>query len=224
MNAVVVHEDAAVRGAAANALSCAGFSVDIVGDWTTAARKLRTGALQLLVTAPFLRETDVLASVAALEGTTRFAVVAIVPNDLAALGPLSLDRGADDYLPVAAIPHDLIFHVRAVLRRTAPEQRARLAFGNLEIDLGAREVRVGGRPVLLTRREFDLLAYFALRPRQVVTYSELLDRVWGGTGDWQRHATVTEHVRRLRKKLNAGEGASGGRVVTMRGVGYSFRP
>jgi len=90
----------------------------------------------------------------------------------------------------------------------------------LDIDLEARTVDVRGSTVKLTSKEFDLLAYLALRPGHVFSREELLGCVWQSNSTWQRATTVTEHIRRLRAKL--GEGPVPRLLVAVRGVGYRF--
>jgi DNA-binding response OmpR family regulator len=133
-----------------------------------------------------------------------------------------LDLGADDYVLEPVSTGELAARMRAVLRRSrpAPAQDG-LRFGELLIDRRSREVRVGASRVALTHREFDLLAFLASSPRQVFSREQLLAQVWGSSSDWQDPATVTEHVRRLRVKLeNAPEGRLW--IRTVRGVGYAF--
>jgi two-component system, OmpR family, phosphate regulon response regulator PhoB len=135
----------------------------------------------------------------------------------------ALDAGADDCLSEATIDHDLAPRVRAVIRRIAPRPLRKLNFGDLVIDLAAREVYVRAVLIDLTSREFDLLAFLASEPRTVFTRAELLESVWGVSPEWQSVATVTEHVRRLRLKLEGDE--RGARWLrTVRGIGYAFRP
>lgn len=82
---------------------------------------------------------------------------------------------------------------------------------------------MAGREIELTRREFDLLAYLVARPREVVTREQLLAQVWGSSTDWQDPATVTEHVRRVRGKIDPA-GRAPRWITTVRGVGYRFEP
>ena len=84
------------------------------------------------------------------------------------------------------------------------------------------EVVGGLGSIELTRIEFDLLSWFAASPRQVFTKAVLLSNVWGCDSDWLNEATVTEHVRRVRKKLEAGTGRRW--IATVWGVGYRFEP
>jgi DNA-binding response OmpR family regulator len=131
----------------------------------------------------------------------------------------ALDGGADDYLVKPFSAAQLEARVRAVLRRAAdPATRAApLRIGTLELDVASRTVRLDGRPVELTPREFELLRYLAERPGQVVGKRELLAEVWhlpyGGADK-----TVDVHLSWLRRKL--GESAQAPRYLhTVRGVG-----
>ena len=114
--------------------------------------------------------------------------------------------------------------VRSVLRRVAGEAEPTsrvLDTGDLRIDLRARTVEAGGRPVSLTAREFDLLAFLAQHPGVPFDRADLLDQVWGWSyGD---ASTVTVHVRRLRAKVEA-DPSTPRHLVTVWGVGYRFDP
>jgi DNA-binding response OmpR family regulator len=118
------------------------------------------------------------------------------------------------------VPLELAHEIRAVLRR-APSRVLR--YGLLEVDIGARDVRVGGQPIELSRREFDLIAFLASSPGQAFTRRELLDGVWHSSGEWQTPSTVTEHVRRIRLKLQTRPDLPAW-LVTVRGTGYRFQP
>src|SRR5205814_5850597 len=98
-------------------------------------------------------------------------------------------------------PRELAARVRAVLRRGATDPDLVLAFGELAIDPAARQVKLRGEVVDLTAREFDLLLFLARSPRRVFSHGELLEQVWHSTSDWQDPATVTEHIRRVRAKI-----------------------
>jgi DNA-binding response OmpR family regulator len=118
------------------------------------------------------------------------------------------------------VPLKLVQQVRAILRR-APARVLR--FGLLEIDTGGREVRVDEQPIELSRRELDLIAFLASSPGQAFTRRELLDGVWHSSGEWQTPSTVTEHVRRIRLKLQTRPDLPHW-LVTVRGTGYRFQP
>jgi len=133
-----------------------------------------------------------------------------------------LDTGADDYVVKPFSPKELVARVRAVLRRSRPGPAAPpLAFGALVVDVGTHQVFVGGEPVTLTPKEFDLLRALAEAQGRVLSREFLLDRVWGYTRSGEIESrTVDVHVRRLRMKL----GAEGMRIRTVKSVGYRFDP
>jgi DNA-binding response OmpR family regulator len=96
-----------------------------------------------------------------------------------------------------------------------------IEYPGLRIDLSGREVWVRGEFVETTAKEFDLLAFLAASPGKVFTRHQLLREVWQSSSEWQQEGTVTEHVRRLRLKVE--EDAEKPRwLQTVRGVGYRF--
>jgi len=135
---------------------------------------------------------------------------------------VGLELGADDYVVKPFSPKELLARVRAVLRRSRPGPPAPpLAFGALVVDVGTHQVSVGGEPVTLTPKEFDLLRALAEGHGRVLSREFLLDRVWGYTRSGEIESrTVDVHVRRLRMKL----GAEGMRIRTVKSVGYRFDP
>ncbi len=134
---------------------------------------------------------------------------------------VGLDLGADDYLVKPFSPGELAARVRSVLRRSGPPGAAaeEAAGPGLLVDEATRDVSLDGRPIDLTAKEFDLLAFLHRHPRQVFTRAQLLEHVWSSAPDWQSEATVTEHVHRLRHKLRPSR-----HLQTVRGVGYRLEP
>jgi two-component system phosphate regulon response regulator PhoB len=134
----------------------------------------------------------------------------------------ALRRGADDCIASPFSGAELLARVDAVLRRaglTRPEPD--LVIGDLRVDTSAREVWVRGELVELTRREFDLLAFLAARPGRVFTRRQLLRQVWNSSSDYQSESTITEHIRRIRRAIEARPRDR--YLDTVRGVGYRFR-
>lgn len=132
-----------------------------------------------------------------------------------------LGLGADDYIVKSASPGEVIARIKAVLRRTRRGEQAppaTLDFGRLSIDVRAHEVRIDGKAVPFTAREFELLHLLAEHPRQVFTRDQLYERFWGEYGD--RH-TLTVHIGRLREKIED-DPAHPKLIVTVWGVGYRF--
>ena len=136
---------------------------------------------------------------------------------------LGLEVGADDYVTKPFSPRELIARIRAVTRRGRVDpvgRKIQVKVGDLEIDRERFEVRMKGRIVSLTPREFDVLALLAASPGRVFGRDELLDAVWGRDG-FVEPRTVDVHVARLRRKFAAARVPAPG-VETVRGVGYRF--
>ena len=131
-----------------------------------------------------------------------------------------LNAGADDYLPKPFKFTELIARMNAVLRRHQVTTNNILATGNLTLDRGTREVHDNGKLLTLTPREFDLLEYFMLNPRQVLTREAILGRVWGYDSTVETNV-VDVYVRYLRGKLTDDRHE---RIQSVRGVGYLLRP
>ncbi len=130
-----------------------------------------------------------------------------------------LELGADDYVTKPFSPREVVARVKALLRRAGLKDE--LVYGPLVIRPRAREVLLAGRPVALSRLEFDLLLTLARHPGMVFTRERLLERVWGPGFDGVDRV-VDVHVALLRKKL--GDDAENPRFIeTVRGVGYRFR-
>jgi len=132
---------------------------------------------------------------------------------------VGLELGADDYVPKPFSPRELLARLRAVLRRAQPEAAAeRLSVAGIEVDVGARSVRVDGADIELTGLELDILVALMRRAGRVVPRSSLLSEA--GRGDVAvSERTVDVHISKLRKKLND-DPTTPRRIRTVRGVGY----
>lgn len=139
---------------------------------------------------------------------------------------LGLEVGADDYLVKPFSLRELLARVRAMLRRVDLEVRRqspaggdRVQVGPLVVDTGSRVATLDGKPMHLTRKEFELLTVLVSNPGRAFSREFLVERIWGTDFDGFDRAVDT-HVTRLRKKL----GALGDQIVTVWGVGYRFSP
>jgi DNA-binding response OmpR family regulator len=127
-------------------------------------------------------------------------------------------RGCDDYVARPFNYEELIERIRAVLRRVTPPERQVLVAGPIDVDVHARVVRASGVPVVLSQKEFCLLARLAVEPRRVFTKEELLRDVWGYQAQ-ARTRTLDSHASRLRRKLRAADPGTTF-VENVWGVGY----
>ncbi len=114
-------------------------------------------------------------------------------------------------------------HASHGVAQAGPSERERFDFGELSIDVAAREVHVAGQLATLTPKEFEVLAVMAASPRRVFSRAQLLEQVWDSSPDYQDPATVTVHVGRLRQKLEPDPDHPRW-ITTVWGVGYRFEP
>jgi DNA-binding response OmpR family regulator len=140
---------------------------------------------------------------------------------------LGLELGADDYLTKPFSVLELVARVKALFRRlealaenSAPASKNVIRSGDLVINPEKRDVSLGGKPVNLTAKEFDLLLHFARNRGRVYTRLQLLDAVWGYGHDGYEH-NVNCHINRLRAKIERNP-AQPKYILTVRGVGYKF--
>ena len=129
-----------------------------------------------------------------------------------------LDAGADDYISKPFGMMELVARVRAVLRRVEPKAASEYRMGPIYLCPERHEVRVDGRPVNLTYKEFLLLSLLMEHPGLVLTREVLMDKVWGLEAE-RENRTLDVHIRTLRAKL----GEAGGCIETVRGMGYRMR-
>lgn len=222
---LVVDDEPMVREVVAAYLSRDGFDVTEAGDGESAIEHLDREPVDLIVLDVMLPKTDGFSVLSAVRDRADTPVILLTARGEEADRVLGLELGADDYVVKPFSPRELAARVRAVVKRSAttPSVGSRLEFDRISIDPATREVRVAGRVVELTPKEFDLLVFLAASPRQVFSRSQILEHVWGSNSNWQDPSTVTVHIRRLRQKVED-SAQSPKRIVTVWGVGYRFEP
>lgn len=221
---LVVEDDLDVRKLVAHALGRSGYSTIEAATLEGARRLLQEeDDVDLAIVDLILPDGDGLDLVADLHRERRMPVIALSARRDDGDTVLGLELGADDYIAKPFSPRVLTARVGAVLRRDVrpPNEPEPLVYGHVEIDPARRAVLMRGREVPFTRMEFDLLWALASRSRRACSRAELLRWVWKSPVVVHT-STVTEHVRRVRQKIEAGDDHEW--IVTLRGVGYRFDP
>ncbi len=222
---LVVDDDEAVRVLLTRYLEMEGFSVDQVSDGGGALTAIASAKPDLVLLDLMLPAQDGLDILTQLRRNSDVPVILLTARGSEADRILGLKLGADDYVVKPFSPGELTARINSVLRRTrgSGATQSLLQFDGLTLDLGTREVNVGGLMVNTTAREFDLLAFLAASPRQVFSRQQLLANVWDSSDEWQDPDTVTEHIRRIRRRIEPDPDHPRW-IKTVRGVGYRFDP
>ena len=224
MRILVVDDDRAVRESLRRSLAFNGYTVDLAEDGVEAFEAItneRPDALVLDVMMPRLDGLEVCRQLRS--SGDDLPILVLTARDTVSERVSGLDAGADDYLPKPFALEELLARLRALLRRTGPEDGgdgAVMTFADLTLDPSTRDVQRGNRLISLTRTEFSLLEMLIANPRRVLTRSRILEEVWGF--DFPTSGNALEvYVGYLRRKTEA-EGES--RLIhTVRGVGYVLR-
>jgi DNA-binding response OmpR family regulator len=224
----VVDDDPEVRGLLVRLLESEGYQVEEASTGAEATAALSGRSPDLVILDVMLTTEDGFDVLAAIRRTSNVPVILVTAKGHESDRVLGLKLGADDYVVKPFSPAELAARVGTVLRRSGAGRlpastSGTLEFGDLVIDTMAREITVSSRLVETTAKEFALLAFLAGSPRQVFTREQLLAQVWDSSSEWQDAGTVTEHIRRIRRKIEV-DPDSPRWVRTVRGVGYRFEP
>jgi len=224
---LVVEDEPDIADLVALHLRDAGFEVTIARDGHAGMEAALARQWDLVLLDLRLPGPDGLSLCRALRSGEHYTPILMLTSKSSELDRvLGLELGADDYVTKPFSVSELVARVKALFRRVdamaAPPAgaAASITVGDLLIDEGRREVRVGGAPVSLTAREFDLLLHFARHPGQVYSRAQLLDTVWGYGHEGYEH-TVNSHINRLRGKIEP-DCDRPRYIVTVWGVGYKL--
>jgi DNA-binding response OmpR family regulator len=220
---LVVDDSDAAGSAARRALEGAGFEVSDAGDGDDALKVAGSEPPDLILLDLGMPGMGGLEVLSEIRRTSALPIIVLSGRAEESERVVAFEMGADDYIVKPFLVRELPARIRSVLRRARPAAPAALDFGGLEIRTAEREVLVRGERVDTTAKEFDLLARLASEPRRVFSRSQLLEEVWDSSRDWQDPATVTEHIRRLRRKIED-DPEQPRWLHTVRGVGYRFEP
>jgi two-component system, OmpR family, phosphate regulon response regulator PhoB len=222
---LVVDDDAAVRALLSRYLEVEGYLVDEAGDGKEAMAAISRRQPDLVLLDVMMPGEDGLDVLVRLRKTSDVPVILLTARGEETDRVLGLKLGGDDYIVKPFSPAELTARIASVLRRGGGRATPspRLEFDGLTLDLTTREVWLGSELVPATTKEFDLLVFLASSPRQVFSREQLLERVWGSSSAWQDPDTVTEHIRRIRRRIEK-DPARPQWIRTVRGAGYRFEP
>ena len=220
---LVVEDDVAIRTSLVRSLTDRGHAVSSAPGGMTGLQQALDDQPDVVLLDLGLPDLDGHSLITMLRAVRRTPVIVITARDDDPSVVRALDAGADDYVIKPFGMDQLEARIRAVLRRVQPDGTdAPLVVGALVVDAGAREARLDGEPLELSRREFDLLHLLASRAGDVVTKRDILAEVWNQPyGGGER--TVDVHLSWLRRKL--GESAAHPHYLhSVRGVGVRLSP
>src|SRR6202167_2054934 len=225
---LVVEDDPDISDLLRRVLESDGYEVEMATDSAGALKAVAEGAPDLVLLDVVLGGEDGRDLLVKLREMSDVPAVFLTGRGLEGDRIAGLRMGADDYIVKPFSRGELSARIETVLRRTRPstteavaDTSSGLSFGELKIDLTTREVERGGELIELTAMEFNLLAFLASSPRQVFSRQQLLQNVWSSSSEWQDEATVTEHIRRVRRKIEVDPDHPRW-ITTVRGVGYRF--
>jgi DNA-binding response OmpR family regulator len=218
---ILIAEDHASLGRSmAEGLREEGYQVDLATDGTEAEAQLKTNQYQAVILDLILPGKEGLALLKEMrQRGDQTPVMCVTARDALDDRVQGLDLGADDYLIKPFAWDELLARVRALIRRERGHPRAKVAVGDLEIDLVSRQVTRGGKSIHLTAREFMLLQYLATREGQVVSRSEISKHLYG-QDDEASSNVVDVYIGYLRNKIDKPYDKK--LIHTRRGAGYQM--
>jgi two-component system, OmpR family, alkaline phosphatase synthesis response regulator PhoP len=218
---LIVEDESSIASFVSLYLKKAGYDVEVAATGAEALDKAEHSP-SLIVLDLMLPDMDGIDVCRRLRKRSDVPILMLTARDEDIDKIIGLEVGADDYMTKPFNPRELVARIKSILRRATTERRdaetAELRHGDLVINSGRREVKVGDVEIQLAPKEFDLLWELLDHRGIVLTRDQLLERVWGYTfaGDTR---TVDVHVRQLRRKL--GDASP---IVTVWGVGYKVAP
>jgi DNA-binding response OmpR family regulator len=221
MRILVVEDERTLAGFMAQALRAEGYAPTVVHDGDAGTGEALGGDYALVLLDLMLPGRNGLQVLDAIRARKpELPVIVVTAQGAVEQRVEGLDRGANDYVTKPFSFEELLARVRAQLRAPGQREASVLEAGGLRIDLRTRRVEQDGREMELTAREFELLAYLARHPDQVLSREQILNAVWGF--DFDPGTKVLEvYIGYLRRKLADQDGA--GPIETVRNVGYRLR-
>ena len=213
-----VEDESGIRNMMVYTLEAAGLKARGLEDGAALYAALKEEIPSLIILDIMLPDEDgisILKKLRVQSSTQRVPVIMATAKGSEYDKVIGLDSGADDYLVKPFGMMEMVSRVRAVMRRSAQEEVPAIQLGNLYLNPSAHVVMVGGEPVELTYKEFEMLYMLMSNPGRVFTRQQFLTCIWDQDYDGETR-TVDVHIRNLRQKL----GDCGNYINTVRGVGY----
>ena len=219
---LIVEDDKRIRSSMRLALEDEGYLVEDVSSGEEAVSSFNEEPCELALIDLMLPGMDGFETCRALRRQSTVPIIMVTARSDTHDVVAGLEAGADDYVTKPFVAKELAARIRALLRRSRPEESGSpvIRFGDVEIEADAGVVRRGGEEVHCTRTEFRLLCELADHPGRVLSREHLLEQVWGYDyfGDGR---LVDVHVRRLRTKIEP-DPANPRFILTVRGMGYKL--
>ena len=219
---LIVEDDERIRSSMRLALEDEGYTVEDVASGEDAVSRFAEGPSELVLIDLMLPGMDGFETCRTLRRHSTVPIIMVTARSDTHDVVAGLEAGADDYVTKPFVAKELAARIRALLRRSRPDdtEHSVIRFGDVEIEPDAGVVRRGGAEVHCTRTEFRLLSELADHPGKVLSREHLLERVWGYDyfGDGR---LVDVHVRRLRTKIEP-DPANPQFILTVRGMGYKL--
>jgi two-component system OmpR family response regulator len=213
MRILVVEDQPDLLRNLARTLREEGYAVDTASDGKDGLMKAEDTNYDAIVLDVMLPKMDGWELLRRLRATKKTPVLMLTARDAVTDRIRGLDTGADDYLTKPCDLDELLARLRALIRRSAGQPKPVLEIGDVVIDQAAKSVSLGGKPVVLTAREYAMVEFLALRRGEVVTRTALYEHLLDDEDDSLSNL-LDVHVFNIRKKLGQGF------IVTRRGQGY----
>jgi DNA-binding response OmpR family regulator len=222
MRILIVEDDLQLASSLQLGLEEAGMAADAVRDGAEALAVATTTAYDVIVLDVMLPDRDGFQVCRGLrQRRVQTPILMLTGRDAIEDRVQGLDSGADDYLTKPFALRELVARIKALSRRHLVDRTATLSVGPISLDTASHVVQVSGRPVELTAKEFAIMEFFMLHPRQVLSREQVLENVWDYDFDGGRNL-IEVYMGRLRKKLT--DAGIEDPFVTLRGAGYRLDP
>ena len=213
----VVEDDKAIRNLVLYALSEKDYQVKGFEDGLDIVDLVRKESVDLLILDVMLPEKDGLEILKEIREFSTVPIIMLTARDGEYDKVIGLESGADDYITKPFSILELISRVKAVLRRSEKKDREHLSYANIEVNIKKRTVKIDGKKIDLTYKEFEMLLLFMANIGNVITREDFLLKIWGYDYEGETR-TVDVHIASLRNKLKS----AGIHIKTVRNLGYKL--